>query len=219
MNNDFETDFSADFDADFWDRAWHGDLGEATTSAPPPHPRVLEETADLLPGTALDVGCGAGAEVLALAQAGWAATGVDISAQALRRAAHRARSTGLAERVAWTVADATTWEPAETFDLVLSCYAHAPMPQEEFYERLADWVAPGGSLLLIGHLHHHGDRPEEASTTAERAAAHFSPEVWETITAEEQSRTLQKPDGTAVPLRDVILHLRRRMPSNQCSDR
>lgn len=219
MNNDFETDFSADFDADFWDRAWHGDLGEAAMSTLPPHPRVLEETADLLPGTALDVGCGAGAEALALAQAGWSTTGVDISAQALHHAAQRAQNAGLTAQVTWTVADATTWEPAEAFDLVLSCYAHAPMPQEEFYGRLADWVAPGGSLLLIGHLHHHHDRPEEASTTAERSAAPFNPEAWETITADEQIRTLQKPDGTAVPLRDVVLHLRRRSPSNQCSDR
>ncbi|GAA1453857.1 SAM-dependent methyltransferase [Nesterenkonia lacusekhoensis] len=208
----------ADFSADFWEQAWQGDLGEASMRSLPPHPRVVEEVSDLPPGTALDVGCGAGAEVLALAQAGWTAIGVDISAQALHHAAQRAEAAGLTEQVSWRVADATTWEPEQRYDLVLSCYAHAPMPQEEFYERLSDWVAPGGHLVLIGHRHHHDDRPEEASTTADRAAARFSPEVWETVTAEEHIRTLQKPDGTSVPLHDVIVHLRRRSPSNQCSD-
>lgn len=209
---------SRGFSAEFWDQTWRGGHGGSAMKAMPPHPRVLSETADLKPGTALDVGCGAGTEALALAQAGWEATGVDISEQALEHAAQRAQAAGLDQQVRWQVADAVTWEPEQRYDLVLSCYAHAPMPQEEFYERLSDWVAPGGHLVLIGHRHHHDDRPEEASTTADRAAARFSPEVWETVTAEEHIRTLQKPDGTSVPLHDVIVHLRRRSPSNQCSD-
>lgn len=200
----------ADFSADFWEQAWQGDLGEVSMRSLPPHPRVVEEVSDLPPGTALDVGCGAGAEVLALAQAGWTAIGVDISAQALHHAAQRAEAAGLTEQVSWRVADATTWEPEQRYDLVLSCYAHAPMPQEEFYERLSDWVAPGGRLLLIGHLHHHADRPEEASTTPEQAAAGFGAEDWEIITTKEEIRIVQKPDGAGVVLRDVILHLLRR---------
>ncbi len=201
---------SRGFSAEFWDQTWRGGHGGSAMKAMPPHPRVLSETADLKPGTALDVGCGAGTEALALAQAGWEATGVDISEQALEHAAQRAQAAGLDQQVRWQVADAVTWEPEQRYDLVLSCYAHAPIPQEDLYARLADWVAPGGRLLLIGHLHHHADRPEEASTTPEQAAAGFGAEDWEIITTKEEIRIVQKPDGAGVVLRDVILHLLRR---------
>ncbi len=201
---------SGGFGPGFWEQVWNG--GHATTSmaAAPPHPRVLSETMDLTPGSALDVGCGAGAESLALAQAGWQVTGVDLSAQALLRAAERAQAAGLQDRVTWAEADATAWEPTRRYDLVLTCYAHAPMPQTEFYERLSHWVRPGGRLLLIGHLHHHGDRPAEASTTAAQAAAQFDSGRWEIIASEEETRVLHRPDGAETALRDVILHLRRR---------
>lgn len=201
---------SGGFSAEFWDQTWRGGHGGSAMKAMPPHPRVVSETADLRPGTALDVGCGAGTEALALAQAGWEATGVDISEQALEHAAQRAQAAGLDQQVRWQAADAVTWDPEQRYDLVLSCYAHAPIPQEDLYARIADWVAPGGRLLLIGHLHHHADRPEEASTTAEQAAAGFSAEDWEIITTKEEDRIVQKPDGAGVVLRDVILHLRRR---------
>ncbi|GGE77784.1 SAM-dependent methyltransferase [Nesterenkonia cremea] len=201
---------SRGFSAEFWDQTWRGGHGGSAMKAMPPHPRVLSETADLKPGTALDVGCGAGTEALALAQAGWEATGVDISEQALEHAAQRAQAAGLDQQVRWQVADAVTWEPEQRYDLVLSCYAHAPIPQEDLYARLADWVAPGGRLLLIGHLHHHADRPEEASTTPEQAAAGFGAADWEIITTKEEIRIVQKPDGAGVVLRDVILHLLRR---------
>lgn len=201
---------SGEFGAEYWEQVWNGGHGIANMAAAPPHPRILSETAGLTPGSALDVGCGAGAEALALAQAGWQVTGVDVSAQALAHAAERAQAAGVQERTTWTEADATTWEPPQQYDLVLSCYAHAPIPQVELYERLSQWVAPGARMLLIGHLHHHGDRPQEASTTAAQAAERFSPEEWEVITSQEGSRVLPRTEGAAVPLRDVILHLRRR---------
>lgn len=200
---------SGEFGAEYWEQVWNGGHGIANMAAAPPHPRILSETAGLTPGSALDVGCGAGAEALALAQAGWQVTGVDVSAQALAHAAERAQAAGVQERATWTEADATEWEPPQQYDLVLTCYAHAPIPQEELYERLSQWVAPGGRLLLIGHLHHHGDRPEEASTTAAQAAERFDPETWEVITSEEEVRMLHRADGAEATLRDVILHLRR----------
>ncbi|HEY4558928.1 MAG TPA: methyltransferase domain-containing protein, partial [Enteractinococcus sp.] len=39
----------------------------------------------LEPGTALDLGCGEGADVVWLAEQGWYATGVDISSGAIER--------------------------------------------------------------------------------------------------------------------------------------
>ena len=43
-----------------------------------------------MPGTALDAGCGEGAEATWLASRGWDVTAADISAEALARAAARA---------------------------------------------------------------------------------------------------------------------------------
>ena len=102
------------------------------------------------------------------------------------------------------VADARDW------------YAHrrtdAPrrpaMPQLDFYARVADWVAPGGTLLVVGHLAHDGDAaghghghaqhdqehvvghaegqppPPEASITAADVAARLGHTDWRVITAD-----------------------------------
>ncbi|RZI92598.1 MAG: NAD(P)/FAD-dependent oxidoreductase, partial [Microbacterium sp.] len=60
----------------------------------------------LTPGTALDLGCGEGADALWLADRGWRVTGLDVSATAIRRAQDAARSLGIGEdRANFVVAD------------------------------------------------------------------------------------------------------------------
>src|SRR5574339_854186 len=49
----------------------------------PPNPLLVQLTADLEPGRALDTGCGHGAEAVWLAERGWQVTAVDFSATAL----------------------------------------------------------------------------------------------------------------------------------------
>ena len=51
------------------------------------------------PGRALDLGCGSGQHVVALARRGWCATGVDAVATAVRRARARAASAGVSVTV------------------------------------------------------------------------------------------------------------------------
>lgn len=154
-----------DFDRTFWERHWDGAHGSL-----PVNPHLLAQTAGLVPGTALDAGCGEGAEAAWLAQRGWRTTGADISATALARAAERAAD------VTWIEADLLDWEPEERFDLVTTFYAHPAIPQLEFYDRVARWVAPGGTLLVVGH----GD-----GTAAEIAARLGG---WSVVTAEESTR-------------------------------
>ena len=102
-----------------------------------------------MPGTALDAGCGEGAEALWLASRGWHVTAADIAAEALARAASRAAAqTPASGLVRWVEADLTTWAPETQFDLVTTNYAHPAMPQLAFYQRIAEWVAPGGTLCL-----------------------------------------------------------------------
>ncbi|GAA0418970.1 hypothetical protein Acor_28580 [Acrocarpospora corrugata] len=201
------------FDKDYWDRHWRqGRPG----SMNPPNPYLARETGGLTPGTALDAGCGGGAEAIWLAANGWQVTAADISSEALARAAERAAAS---ERLRWVEADLSVWSPGARFDLVMTHYAHPAMPQLEFYDRIAGWVAPGGTLLIVGHLHtpgatgHGHHPPAEASATSAAITARMDDMAWEIVTAEEHLRTLTAHGGQAVPLHDVVVRAtRRRFP-------
>ena len=213
------------FDKAYWEQRWHGGSGDgcATTAASPPNPHLVRETDGLTPGTALDAGCGAGAEAVWLASRGWQVTAADISSAALRLAAERAHASGLSERVRRVEADLAVWEPGTGFDLVTTHYAHPAIPQLAFYERIASWVVPGGTLLVVGHLHAgsddvngegpgHGDghRPAEASVTAAAVAARLDDTAWEVVTADECHRTLTGHAGREVRMQDVVVRAVRR---------
>ncbi len=210
------------FDQDYWDQHWHGERAGAPVAMAigPPNPHLLREVDDLAPGTALDAGCGAGAEAIWLASRGGQVTGADIAAQALARAAERAAATGIADRVEWVQADLSAWTPDTTYDLVTTHYAHPAMPQLEFYDRVASWVAPAGTLLIVGHLDHahghghgHGpadaEPPAEASVTAADITTRLDPTVWEVATAEESQRTVSGPGRSAITLHDVVVRATR----------
>lgn len=203
-----------DFDQDYWDRHWH--QAHADTSPPGENPYVRGEISSLAPSTALDAGCGTGAEAIWLASRGWEVTAVDIAAEALARAAERAASSEAAGRVRWVEADLTSWSPGRRFELVMTHYAHPAMPQLAFYDRIADWVAPGGTLLIVGHLHasgadeHGHEPPAEASVTLTDITAGLHRTGWEIVTAESHDRMVTTPDGRAVPLHDVVVRAIRR---------
>jgi SAM-dependent methyltransferase len=216
------------FDKDFWEGHWI-DAG-GSRDAMPVNPHLAAEIAGLRPGTALDAGCGAGAEAIWLAEHDWQVTAADISAAALERAAERARRSPVAaSRLQWVEADLSVWAPARRFDLVVTHYAHPAMPQLAFYRRLADWVAPGGTLLIVAHLHHahphehhaHTDEPgatgpqqppPEASVTLDRTVAVFDPAGWEIITAQEVARAVIRDSGHTVVIDDVVVRARRHPP-------
>ncbi|MDN5745357.1 MAG: class I SAM-dependent methyltransferase [Nocardioidaceae bacterium] len=143
------------FDKDYWDQIWTGErAGSMSTSDPNPH--LIKEISGLETGTAIDAGCGAGAEAIWLASQGWRVTGVDVADAALAFAEERAVTAGVPGQVEWLQANLSTWEPDTGYNLVTTHYAHPETPQLEFYDRIASWVAPHGTLLIVGHLHHHG---------------------------------------------------------------
>lgn len=207
-----------EFDKEYWDQIWQGELAESMgTSQPNPH--LIREVGNLATGTALEAGCGAGAEAIWLAQRGWQVTAVDMAAAALDRAAIRATANGVADQVKWVQADLSTWDPDSRYDLVTTHYAHPAMPQLEFYDRAASWVTPGGTLLIVGHLHHdandgdgHRDDgpPASASATAAAITARLDPTVWEIVTAQESHRTHSSHGGREVTIHDVVVRARRR---------
>jgi SAM-dependent methyltransferase len=187
------------FDRDSWERRWSDALrdGTHTVARRPPNTYLLAEAADLRPGSALDAGAGHGAETLWLAARGWRVTAVDFSATALghARASAERLGTEAAERIDWIEADLVTWAPPpERYDLVICLYLHVAGSVEELVRRLAAGVAPGGTLLLVGH------RPVDPVTGAptpaagqiqisvEEAVAALHPARWEILIAEERPR-------------------------------
>jgi SAM-dependent methyltransferase len=225
-----------EFDKEYWEQHWrHGSAdGPGSMGGNPPNPYLARETSEVVPGTALDAGCGAGAEAIWLASRGWEVTAADISSEALSRAAERAMASGVSERLHWVEADLCVWHPGTRFDLVTTHYAHPAMPQLEFYDRIAGWVAPGGTLLIAGHLHTHGAAgagqghgqsqsqsqghghgsghhpPAEASATAAAITARLDETAWEVVTAEECHRTLIGHGGAEALLHDVVVRATRR---------
>ncbi|MEV6368048.1 class I SAM-dependent methyltransferase [Micromonospora musae] len=202
------------FDKDYWDQHWqqrHGD-SPGVRAGKPPNPYLTRETGDLAVGSALDAGCGVGAEAIWLAARGWRVTAVDIAPEALALAAEHAATSALAGDVRWIEADLTVWAPEARFDLVTTHYAHPAMPQLAFYDRISAWVAPGGTLLIVGHLHaptagEHGHHPPaEASVTLADITAGLDRARWEITTAEEQVRAIP---GRPVPLHDVVVRATR----------
>jgi SAM-dependent methyltransferase len=201
------------FTARFWDERY-GSADRIWSGAP--NPQLVAEASDLAPGTALDAGCGEGADAVWLAARGWRVTAVDVSAVALERGAANA-APGVAGRITWHQADLTTWVPDGTFDLVNAQFMHFPSElRKPAYARLADAVAPGGTLLIVAH--HPSDmsttmpRPPEPDLffTAEELAASLDPQRWEVLAADARPRRVQDPDGREVTIHDTVLRARRR---------
>lgn len=197
------------FDKNYWDETWDGERAPMMSSGDS-NPHLVHEIGELEPGTALDAGCGAGAEAIWLAAKGWDVTGADVADTALNYAEDRAAAAGMAGRIAWIQADLSVWEPETQYDLVATHYAHPAMGQLDFYDRIASWVAPGGTLLIVGHLHQHGSAvdahpPSEASTTVAAVADRLDLAGWEVATAEESSRSVTGPGGHLTRIDDVVV--------------
>jgi SAM-dependent methyltransferase len=116
-----------------------------------PNRFLVAEVNGLAPGRALDLACGEGRDAVWLAAQGWEVTGVDFSRVALDKAHHLAQQHQV--RVVWILADVTTYRPPPPgFDLVAIFYLQ--LPAEPLAAALGNAVralAPGGTLLLVGH--------------------------------------------------------------------
>jgi 2-polyprenyl-3-methyl-5-hydroxy-6-metoxy-1,4-benzoquinol methylase len=186
-----------------------------------PNTQLVAEAADLPPGTALDVGCGEGADAVWLAARGWQVTAVDFAATALARAAAGAATAGeeVAARIEWVRADVTQWTPEPgAFDLVSAQFMHLPTEQRRaLFGRLADAVRPGGQLLLVGHdfsdIAAGAHRPPEPDRffTAEEVAASLDPATWEVVVAEARPRPAHQHEGEHIQVRDAVVRARKRI--------
>ena len=188
---------------------------------------LADVLADLAPGTALDLGCGEGADALWLAEHGWRVTAVDIAPSAITRATAAARAAGVGEdRVRYRVVDLAAPGDLEeaaggTVDLVTASFLHSPVELDRIaaLRRAAALVAPGGRLFILTHaapppwasgLEHAGHRfltPQE-----DLAALDLDATAWTVEVAELRARAATAPDGTPAELLDgVVLLLRHRV--------
>jgi len=112
---------------------------------------LVAEVASGAPGRALDVGCGEGADAIWLATCGWQVTGVDVSQIALDRAAAAAALAGV--DVQWICADISAAPvDASRYELESLHYpALKRSPDDHAVQSLLNAVAPGGTILVVGH--------------------------------------------------------------------
>jgi 2-polyprenyl-3-methyl-5-hydroxy-6-metoxy-1,4-benzoquinol methylase len=194
-----------------WEERYAGDARLWSGAA---NPQLVAEAGKLTPGTALDVGCGEGGDVVWLARHGWRVTGADFSANGLARAAQHAEQTGVAELTDWWQVDARDFDAqGRTFDLVTTHFLHPPDGgMVEVTRRLCDAVAPGGHLLVVGHA----PSPVFTQLDERRAGAMFLAEQlvaalgddFEVLVAEERPRTATR-DGVTHEIEDATLLARR----------
>jgi SAM-dependent methyltransferase len=204
-------------DQAFWDERYRS---SSALWSGRPGPHLVTEASGLVPGNALEAGCGEGADTIWLAGQGWQVTAVDISTVALARGAARAAQAGadIARRITWQHADLAGWIPGTArYDLVSAQFMHLPPePRGSLFRLLAALVAPGGSLLVVGH--HPSDlqttamRPPvpELFFTAAEVAASLDPQEWEIVVSAARERTATDPDGRAVSVHDTVLRAERR---------
>ena len=202
------------FTREFWDerysssqRVWSGR----------PNQRLVEEVADLAPGSAMDVGCGEGADAVWLAGAGWTVTGVDVSGVALDRAAAHAAEAGVGDRTSWLRADVFGGDPLPGgFDLVSAAFVHVPPDAfDRVHGALAASVGPGGSLVVLAH---HPDDVHTGLRNSELSHLLFAPdavtrllpaEQWDVVTAGVRTRE-HVADGETFQVSDTVVRAVRR---------
>jgi SAM-dependent methyltransferase len=201
--------------ATFWEeryrqgRQWSGD----------PNQLLVEQAEPLVPGPALDLGCGEGGDAIWLARQGWRVTAVDIAASALALGAEHAADAGVGERITWEQHDLGETFPAGAFGLVSACYLHSPvaLARGEVLRRAAGAVAPDGHLVVVGHAgppswstaghpHHGASFP----TTDEVLADLDLPEgEWEVRRGETANNACRSPEGVEGTRPDNVLHVHR----------
>ncbi len=205
---------------EFWE-AFYGP-GQQPWSGRPNQVLVTELTDRPAPTTktALDLGCGAGADAIWLAKQGWTVTGVDISAAALAHAASEADAAGVADRIEWLQRDLHGGLPDGEWDLVAAAYLHSPveLQREKVLRQAAAAVAPGGTLLVIGHQRPASWQPDPPAhvtfPTADDVLASLDVEGWTVERAEAVRVERTAPDGSPGSHSDNVLRLRRAHPTN-----
>ncbi|PAZ10021.1 SAM-dependent methyltransferase [Streptomyces sp. SA15] len=200
--------------AEFWETRYQG--VERIWSGRP-NPLLVREVRGLEPGTALDLGCGEGADAVWLASQGWRVTGVDISRTALERAAGHAAEAGVGDRISWERHELGVTFPEGSFDLVSAQFLQSPVPwdQDGALRRAAAAVAQGGTLLIVMHAGWPSwqDEPpfdaEFPTLEGTLAALALPEESWSVETLDTVRKQSVSPEGVEGFREDNVWRIRR----------
>lgn len=199
------------FGSQWWEQHYQGQ----GTGRGVPSPHMVAELTDLPVGRALDAGCGTGADAVWLARQGWEVMAIDISPTAVRQAERLAadQTPDVAARISWVVADLTAWEPPQQYDLVVSQYVHPDVPFSEFVARLANAVAPDGTLFVAGHdhadSHSAAHSPKHASIGTEAVISALNMNLWDVEVAETRTRQVRH-GSTEATIHDMVVRAHRK---------
>ena len=190
-----------------WDDVYVGDGADAE----PFDPQLLAEALALPPGRVLDLGCGAGGNLIGLAQRGWTATGVDSSSKAVRSARIAADNAQVAAR--FLHGDMLTWRTEGLYDLVVISYSLPPRgsARDALLAIAGRYLAPGGTLIVgewDGDAAVGGD-PDHYATLAELTAALSDLEVVRAESVDADPRIVGREDASAGAWRAVKVVARR----------
>jgi 2-polyprenyl-3-methyl-5-hydroxy-6-metoxy-1,4-benzoquinol methylase len=207
-NHEHHEPATDEMSAEFWDALYSE---RPTIWSGQPNTQLVAEALPLSPGSALDVGCGEGADAVWLATHGWDVKAVDISVVAIERARQHAEEAGA--EITFEVRDLlTTPPPPARFDLVTAQFFQLADPERRVFMRgLGEAVRPGGRLLVVGHLLTPSMNPTRIDRffTPDEITALFSTDDWVTEVSESRERTAMH-HGEMADLIDAVVRLRRR---------
>ena len=115
-------------------------------------PELVEmvQTGDLLPGRAIDLGCGEGDNAIFLAEHGFQVTAVDFAPSAIAKARAKASDAGV--DVDFVIDDITTLATVSgTFDIVVDYGTFDDLSTKQraaYVDRVTSLAKPGGKFLL-----------------------------------------------------------------------
>lgn len=199
--------------AEFWEDRYRS---AAQVWSGNPNATLVDLVSDLAPGTAVDLGCGEGADVVWLAEQGWHTLGVDISPSAVARGRELAARREVSDLAQFEVANLDEWEGTEA-DLIVATFLHSPaeLARTRILQTAAANVKPGGHLAVISHA----APPPWATQHAHRADMHHSAKAefeslglgrdWRALVLEERTRPATSPDGEPAELIDAVMLIQR----------
>lgn len=101
----------------------------------------------------LDLGCGPGFYTRLLAQQGFCCTGVDFSPASIAWARQQAQATGL--NIEYLQQDVRAYSPEDRFDFIMMTFGEinvfSAADARTLINRCAQWLVPGGKLLVEVH--------------------------------------------------------------------
>ncbi|MFI6938735.1 class I SAM-dependent methyltransferase [Streptomyces sp. NPDC050418] len=182
-----------------------------------PNLELIEESEDLTPGRALDLGCGEGGDAIWLARQGWRVTASDVSAVALERAARHAAEAGVADRIDFQRHDLAVSFPSGAYDLVSAHFLQSliALPRDEILGTAAAAVSPGGTLLVVDHAGfpswEPGPHPDVHFPTPQEVLAGLKLNLceWEVRTERAYEHEVTLADGRVMTRENNILKVRR----------